>query len=56
MLDVQRLIITDEEAIKEHEKCKRDIHKVIMKTRFFYWVVLMILLGIALTLCYVSTF
>ena len=56
LLDVKRLIITDEEAIEEYGKFKNHIHKVIMKTRYFYWVVLMILLSMALTLSYISTF
>ena len=56
LLDVKRLIITDEEAIEEYGKFKRQIHKVIMKTRYFYWVVLMVLLSMALTLSYISSF
>ena len=55
-MDVKRLIITDEEAIEEHAKFKKDIHRAIMTTRYFYWVVLMFLLSLALTLCYISTF
>ena len=55
-LDVKRLIITDKEAIEEYALFKLDIHRVIMKTRYFYWVILMVLLSVALTLSYISTF
>ena len=55
-MDVKRMIMTDEEAILEHAKFKKDIHRVIMKSRYFYWVVLMTLLSMALTLSYISCF
>ena len=50
------LKITDEEAIKEYAEFKSGIHKMLLKARYFYWYVLMILLIVAFTLSYISTF
>ena len=55
-MDELRLRITDEEAVEEHRIFKKEIGLMMLRTRYFYWVVLMILLCFALTLSYVSTF
>ena len=55
-MDELRLRITDEEAVEEHRIFKKEIGLMMLKTRYFYWIVLMILLCVALTLSYVSTF
>lgn len=55
-LDIAMLKITDEEALREIDLFNKTIHKVMLKTRYFYWFVVMLLICIALTLCYISTF
>ena len=52
----KRLQITDEEALVELNRFREEIDKVILKTRYQFWMIQYILLIAAITGVYLSSF
>lgn len=52
----RRLNVMDDEVIKELDSFHKEIHQVSLRSRYFAWISLMILLIVGLGLVYISSF